>query len=126
MKIHRKKCKSLREFNKIFRKYIKYFKNNYIYHTYWYIWIWYDAIGLEELNALIPYSEKLFKQNQPNLKYIINNIINNYNWSFKHKDGKIYYLQGVEISNEDYYYIYVAKDGSKQYNTCVGRFNDIA
>lgn len=124
-KIHRHKCKSLKEFNKIFRKYIKYFRDNYIYHTYWNFWIWYDAIGMEALQDLQPYAEKLYAQNSPNFKHILQKIKDNYNWSFKHKNGYTYYLRGVEISNEDYYYIYINEEGDKIYNSCVGRFTDI-
>lgn len=124
-KIKRHECKSLREFNKITRKYIKYFRNNYIYSNYWYTWIWVDFIDLEEVKSLLPYAEKLAKNNQPNLKSIINTVITNYNWSFTHRNGNTYYLRGVEISNEDYYYIYITKDGIKMYNSCVGRFTDV-
>lgn len=122
-KIHRKECKSLKEFDKIFRKYLKYFKNNHIYHTYWYTWIWINFIGLEKIKELIPYA---LNKNCPNLKCIINEVINNYNWSFKHRNGKTYYLQGINISNDDYYYIYVAEDGDVYYSSCVGRFTDVS
>lgn len=121
-KIHRRCCKSLKEYNKIIRKYIKYFRNNYIYDTYWYTWIWYDAIGIEALQNLQPYAEKLHSFN---LKHIIQTVIDNYNWSFTHRNGNTYYLRGVEISNEDYYYIYVNEEGDKVYNSCVGRFTDV-
>ena len=124
-KIHRHQCKSLKEFNKIIRKYIKYFRNNYIYHTYWYTQVWYDAIGLDALKALKPYAQKLFNQGRPNLSCIIDKVLENYNWSFTHKNGFTYYLRGVEISNEDYYYIYINEEGNKIYNSCVGRFDDV-
>lgn len=126
-KIRRYACKSLKEHNKIIRKYIKYFKNNYIYSTYWYVWCWVDIIGLDALNDkyLTLQANKQAAIGLTNLKHIIQTIKNNYNWSFEHKNGKIYYLQGLEISNEDFYYIYVAEDGSKLYNSCVGRFTDI-
>ena len=126
MKIKCKECNSLKEFNKIIRKYIKYFRNRHIYRNYWYTWIWVNFIGLDKVKSLIPYAEKLANENQPNLKHIINEVINNYDWEFKHRNGIIYKLQGIQISNEDYYYIYIGEDGSKQYNSCVGKFTDIS
>lgn len=119
-KIKRHECKSLKEFNKIIRKYIKYFRNRYIYDTYWYTWIWIDVIGKDEIKSLSSYIEKRI-----NLRCIVDTILNNYDWSFEYKNGKIYYLRGVEISNEDYYYIYVAEDGDKIYSSCVGRFDEV-
>lgn len=123
-KIRRHECKSLKEFNKILRKYIKYFKNRNIRNEYWYDWIHYDAIGLDALKALIPYANKLVRKGDLNLLYIINEIIHNYNWSFYILKTK-YYLRGVQIANDDYYYIYVSDDGDKVYNTCVGNFSDL-
>ena len=127
MKIRRHKCKSLKEHNKIIRKYLKYFRNRYIRQTYWYVWCWVDIIGLDALNDkyLTLQLEKQAAIGLTNLKHIIQTIKDNYNWSFKHKNGKTYYLQGIQISNEDYYYIYVAEDGSKEYMTCVGRFDNV-
>lgn len=129
-KIRRRKCKNLKEFNKIIRKYIKYFglRFNHNYQTYWYTWCYVDFIGIDSLNDkyLNFYAKKLYDKGDRNLKDIIQEVKSNYDWSYQSKeDGKTYYLRGVEISNEDYYYIYVSDDGSKSYNTCVGRFDDV-
>lgn len=124
-KIKRHECKTIKEFEKIIRKYIKYFRNRYIYYTYWYTWIWYDAIGEDAVRNLVPYGEKQAQRGYPNLLHIIRTVLDNYNWSFNHRNGQIYYLRGVEISNEDYYFIYVSDTGSLLRNSCVGRFTDV-
>ena len=128
-KIHCKECKSLKEFNKIYRKYVKYFRNRYINDTYWYrCWIWVDIIGLEALNDkyLTLQANKLAALGLTNLKSIIQEIKDNYNWSFIHlRYNKVCYLRGIKISNEDYYYIYVSEDGEKYYSPCVGGFDSV-
>lgn len=124
MKLRRHKCKSLKEFNKIFRKYLKYyaiprFRDNY--RRYWYTWIWFDIIGLEELKTYSWYKP------DRNFPLILNDVIQNYNWSFKHKNGDVYALRGVEISNEDYYYIYInIIDTTKPniFTSCVGHWKE--
>lgn len=126
-KIKRKSCKSLKEFNKIERKYThKFFGNvpmsNYNYHTYWYTWIWYDVIGLDALYSL--YLNRYAKR-RTNLSLILDTVKKHYDWSFVDKSGIKYYLKGIEISNEDYYYIYISDNGDKKYSSCVGSYDSI-
>lgn len=128
----RRCCKSLKEFLKIKRKWMpKLFCHRHNWRrfkNYWYTWIWVEFMD-EQLKDpyLLKYANNLYNKNSKNLKLIIDEVLNEYNWNFVDKiDGKTYYLRGIQISNEDYYYVYVSNDGDKQLITCVGKFDEIA
>lgn len=116
-KPHSHKCKSLRELNKIVRKYIKYVKDIYSWNVYY-------NIFEEELR-----SDKFAKYANKNgsLASIREDAI----WAldnhlqFKSKDNEtIYKFVGIQDAIEDYYWLYF---NGKQYITfsCVGGVTDI-
>ena len=125
-KIKYKKCKSFREFKKIFRKYIRDFfiayhksPNRHSLCHPWFVWIEYDMKTLEEIKAFyasaicIQKKKSCFAEGHA-IKHILQEIIANYGKEFK--NGK---LIGLNITDEDYYYIY-EKDGKCTYDSCVG------
>lgn len=143
MKIRKRRCKSLREFYKIERKYIKGFatvKNwRHNWHSFWYDWISYDVIGLDALNdpyfvkkAVTPHKYKTKYDGvcetvtvYDNLKTIREDVIARYGETFIRK-GVEWKLVGVQVASDDYYYIFQDKDGQLAYSTCVGYIDDFA
>lgn len=125
-KIKYKKCKSFREFKKIYRKYIRDFfrayrkaPNRHSFCHPWFVWIEYDMKTLEEIKTF--YASAIRTQKNKScfekghvIKHILQKIIANYGKEFKY--GK---LIGLNITDEDYYYIY-EKDGKCRYDSCVG------
>lgn len=132
-KLKHKACSSFKEFRKIERKYTRKFfnchssKGKYNYRNHWYTWIWYDAIGMDSLNDdyLNRFADYQALQGYTNLKQILQEARDNFNWSYTDKEGIVRYLKGVEISNEDFYWIYISEDGKKSYSSCVGAFDTI-
>lgn len=118
MKIKNRHCTSLKEFNKIGRKYLKYYrkKNN---ASFFNVWLSVDILD-EELNS--EYFLK-YAKHKGNLEEIRNEVLNNFNKSYTY-NNKMYFLKGIQITDEDYYYILIAKDNTKLYNSCVGGFNN--
>lgn len=119
MIIKYKKCKSWREFNKILRKYAKrYYKTRRQFGRCtldcpWWIWVEYDIDTYTELQSLYKYYSSHKHRFWTNLNEFIKKAIDNYG-----KEGKYGKLIGLNVTNEDYYYIY-SKDGKIVYDTCV-------
>jgi hypothetical protein len=105
-----------------------------------YCWLSVEFVGLDALNSkeLIRASQKKItyyshrdKQwitTDDNLLHIRKEAVEHNGEVFKGKrDGKLRRFIGIEITNEDYYYIYENVDDPKerQYNTCVGAYNEI-
>lgn len=125
MKIKKRNCRSLREFTKINRKYAYYALRK----NMWYVWLTYDIIGLDALND--PYLVHLCSRYN-NLRIIRDEVVANYGRVFTITDRRFgmvkttdYRLVGIEITNEDYYYILQDDNGHTQYFSCVGGLNDI-
>ena len=109
MIIKYRKCKSYHEFTKIFRKYYNLWENKRrIYGKYsmecpWWIWLEYDILSIDDLKKLqksLNYSFYTSGFLNKSLKRIVNDVIDNYGKDFS--KGK---LVGIQITNEDYYYI---------------------
>ncbi|MCK9477259.1 MAG: hypothetical protein M0R46_15185 [Candidatus Muirbacterium halophilum] len=115
MKIKPKHCKDLREFKKIFRKYHKdYFRKYHKHNDLLKIW----------LSVSIPYEDldksyfKQFSKNKDTLECIRKEILDNKDYS-KKIDDEVYYLKGLEITDEDFYFIFESGNGKKHYDSCV-------
>ena len=132
-KLKYKACKNIKEFNKICRKYTKKFfglrgKGKYNYSHHWYTWVWVDIVGEQPLfdDEITNYANRLAKKGHTNLQHILKTVRENYGWSYVETlDNLTYYLRGIQISNEDYYYVYVNDYGKRRYSSCVGHFNDV-
>ena len=115
MKIKNKNCKDLKEFKKIFRKYHKnYFRKYHKRNDFLRIWISID-IPCKDLNK--PYFKK-FTKNIDTLETIRKDMLNNKNYCKKINDED-YYLKGLEITDEDFYFIFESKTGEKSYESCI-------
>lgn len=125
MVIKFRECKTYREFTKIIRKYYKTWLNKRrIYGKCtleypWWIWLEYDILSIDELKKLqkslnYPFYTSGFLNKS--LKRIVNDVIDNYGKDFSH--GK---LVGLQITNEDYYYIYKKEDGYMTLDSCVSK-----
>lgn len=122
MKIKKRNCRSLREFTKINRKYAYYALRK----DMWYVWLTYDIIGLDALND--PYFVRICSRYN-NLRIIQDEVIANYGRVFTIRDRRFdclgivtttdYHLVGIEITNEDYYYILQDDNGHREYCSCV-------
>lgn len=121
MKIKRHNCKSIKEFNKIYRKYSKYFNSKWDYQKYDYTWISYKAVHKDLYSKSLDHKAK----SSANLKYILRECRENYGFEFIHRNGKTYKFVGVEITNEDYYYVFESSDGDHLSSSCVGYWTDI-
>lgn len=129
-KLKHRACKSFKEFRKIERKYTKKLfgiRHNHNYQNHWYTWIWYDAIGLDALNDIYlnNFANKQASLGHTNLKQILQEARDNFNWSYIDRKNVTWYLRGVEISNEDYYWIYISDNEKKSYSSCVGSFDSV-
>ena len=83
-----------------------------VYNTSEYIWmpkVSYELLTRDELKGLL-LNENI---DDGTLKLILTEIINNYGKEFYY--GK---LIGIELTNEDYYYVY-ERFGKRVYDTCV-------
>ena len=115
MKIKNKNCKDLKEFKKIFRKYHKNYFRKYYKHNY-FLRIW--------LSVTIPYEDletpyfKQFSKDKNTLEYSRKEILNNKDYC-KKIDDEVYYLKGLEITDEDFYFIFESKTGEKSYESCI-------
>lgn len=125
MKFKYKNCNSLRELHKIHRKYGKSFYSYQRKHhkwelsNPWFVWIEYYMTDLKELQQLYkkitnpfykgPYARCI------NLPKILKEIINNYR-----KEFKLGTLIGLNITNEDYYYLFY-RNGKRYCESCVGK-----
>lgn len=125
MIIKYRKCKSYHEFTKIFRKYYNLWENKRrIYGKYsmecpWWIWLEYDILSIDDLKKLQKSLNYLFYTSgflNKSLKRIVNDVIDNYGKDFS--KGK---LVGIQITNEDYYYIYQKENGYKTFDSCVSK-----
>lgn len=116
MKIKNRHCTSLKEFNKVERKYFKYYikKNN---NRSFNIWLSVDILD-EELNS--EYFKKYTKKRGGKLKDIRNEVLNNMNKTFT-ENNKQYFLRGIQITDEDYYCVFISKDNSRLSLSCVGK-----
>ena len=115
MKIKNKNCKDLKEFKKIFRKYHKnYFRKYYKRNYFLRIWIS-VTIPYEDLET--PYF-KQFSKDKNTLEYSRKEILNNKDYC-KKIDDEVYYLKGLEITDEDFYFIFESKTGEKSYESCI-------
>ena len=115
MKIKNKNCKDLKEFKKIFRKYYKdYFRKYYKRNYFLRIWIS-VTIPYEDLET--PYF-KQFSKDKNTLEYSRKEILNNKDYCKKINDED-YYLKGLEITDEDFYFIFESKTGEKSYESCI-------
>lgn len=116
MKIKTKHCcKDLKEFKKIFRKYYKdYFRKYHKRNDFLKIW----------LSVTIPYEDletpyfKQFSKDKDSLEYTRKVILDNKDYS-KKIDDEVYYLKGLEITDEDFYFIFESGNGKKHYDSCV-------
>lgn len=120
-----KVCKSWREFNKILRKYIPRLygtKNSIIRFRKWrkthYCWICYRVTTIEQAQDLL--KRVKYKVNLPQIlrEFIRNNGELVYG---SHYDGKFI---GIEITDEDYYYIiYDNVKNKTMFESCAGSLN---
>lgn len=109
--------------HKIFRKYSRYYDiyqrkhHKYEFRNPWFVWAEYDILTLEELQKLYKsITHPFYKgpyQRCINLPLILKDIIDHYG-----EDYKLGTLVGLNITNEDYYYIY-ERNGIHYYDTCV-------
>lgn len=113
-------CKTLKEFDKICRKYGRF---AYTRKNYWYTWYLHYRAYEEQLKSeiFIKYSSKY--KNLSLIREEALQLIKD-GFSFEHKDGSTYKFVGIEITNEDYYYLFY---NGEQYlaHTCVGRVTDV-
>lgn len=128
--LKRRVCKSYREFCKIERKYGKYFdywkckhwkQFRWRLNNLYFIWISYRINTLDELKRIQKSLNNQFKKTRDNntFKRLLNIVIENY--------GNIYKkgtLIGLEITNEDFYWIYKDQNGKCIYSTCVARLGE--
>lgn len=119
MKIKKRNCYSLREFEKINRKYAR----HALRKGMWYVWLTYDIIGLDALND--PYLVHLCSRYN-NLRVIRDEVVADYGRVFTITDRRFdtvkttdYRLVGIEITDEDYYYILQDNNGHREYCSCV-------
>jgi len=107
------KCKSLRELEKIVRKYAK-----FVPLKMWYSWgIYYDVYE-DELKSekFIKYASK--RTNLEDIrKEALEYIKNNYSTIFKEEEYK---LIGIKITNEDYYWLF-SNETKVLLKSCVGK-----
>ena len=127
--LKRRICKSYREFCKIERKYGKYF--DYWQCKHWkqfrrrlnnlyFIWISYRIDTLDELKQIQKSFNNPFKKTKEyTFKRLINIVIENYGNIYKRGT-----LIGLEITNEDFYWIYKDQNGKRIYSTCVARLGE--
>lgn len=118
-----RECNSFHEFTKIFRKYYNLWENkkrisgkNSMEYPLW-IWLEYNILSIDDLKKLqksLNYSFYTSRFLNKSLKRIVNDVIDNYGKDFS--KGK---LVGLQITNEDYYYIYQKEDGRKTLDSCV-------
>ena len=125
MIIKYRKCKSYHEFTKIFRKYYNLWENKrrtygkYSMECPWWIWLECDILSIDDLKKLqksLNYSFYTSGFLNKSLKRIVNDVIDNYGKDFS--KGK---LVGIQITNEDYYYIYQKENGYKTFDSCVSK-----
>lgn len=67
--------------------------------------------------------EQIARSQSKNLSLISQEVKDNLNKKVKlqfHED-KLYYLRGLEVTHEDYYYILEDEAGKKRYETCVSK-----
>ena len=110
-------CKTLREFEKILRKYGRFAFMKKI----WYSWNIYYIADKSRLSSeeFIKYSNK--RKNLPLIRAeVLDAIEKDAACELK---GKEYILYGVLLTNEDYYYIFKSED-CKLLESCVGHLND--
>ena len=156
MRFRYRECKTLKEFHKIIRKYIKYTVGTGYqyrrtksagrkYHKFrWenkkYVWLSVKFIGLDAINSPELKKESLKRFDvfdhrsgkmitvDSNLKHIIKDAKEHYGEIFTDKrDENIKWkFVGIEITNEDYYYVYQRVDNPEKYffSTCVGSYNE--
>ena len=61
---------------------------------------------------------KQFSKDKNNLEYSRKEILNNKDYCKKINDED-YYLKGLEITDEDFYFIFESKTGEKSYESCI-------
>ena len=117
-KPHVHKCKSIKEFDKIERKYIKYVNDIYRWGVYYNVLE--EEIRSDKFAKYAAKHRPLDGIRQDAIQGLNNNL------SFKHKkDGTIYKFIGIQIAVDDYYYLYTnGKDIITA--TCVGSILDPA
>lgn len=66
--------------------------------------------------------EQIVRSQSRNLSLLSKEVKNNLDKkvSFEFHKGKVYWLRGLEVTHEDYYYILEDETGRKRYETCVG------
>lgn len=66
--------------------------------------------------------EQIVRSQSRNLSLLSKEVKNNLDKkvSFEFHKGKVYWLKGLEVTHEDYYYILEDETGRKRYETCVG------
>lgn len=85
----------------------------------WWIWLEYDILSIDDLKKLqksLNYSFYTSGFLNKSLKRIVNDVIDNYGKDFSR--GK---LVGIQITNEDYYYIYRKENGYRTLDSCVSK-----
>ncbi len=112
------KCKSIRELDKIIRKYIKYVDDIYTWGIY------YDVLE-EEIRSdkFAKYASKHSPLGHIRTEAIW--ALNNHIYFRSKKDKTIYKFIGIEITAEDYYYLYSNGKNSIA-SSCVGSILDPA
>lgn len=116
-KIKFHKCHSLREYNKIHRKYWRlYYKRN---KRPW-VWLSISFIG-DDLDSkeLLKLCDRDFV-----VEHIRYEIVHHYNEKVK-MNGKVYQLVGLEMTNEDFYYLLQDLDNKIIAVTCCAPLNYI-
>ena len=112
-------CKNLKEFNRINRKYFKYFGGIY------FDWLVFKIIGEEQLNDsyLAKYADRLAYSN---LKAIIDEAKEYLNNTYyNERENLTYTLVGIEITDWDYYWLFKDDNGRYRVSSCVGHIEQI-
>lgn len=111
------KCKSLRELNKIIRKYIKYVKDIYSWNVFYNILE--DELRSDKFAKYAAKNSTLDSIRKDAIWALDNHL------EFKSKDNEtVYKFIGIQDAVDDYYWLYF---NGKDYitSTCVGRVTDV-
>ena len=81
------------------------------------------GLSVELLNPEDFDEEQIARSQSKNLTLLSQEVKDNLNRKvkFQFHEDKLYYLRGLEITHEDYYYILEDEAGKKRYETCVSR-----
>jgi hypothetical protein len=120
------KCKSYRELKKVIRKYgLRMYKRNH--RSFWCPWCDYTIYDKEEankiLNNILSRKHLMHYIGYGNFIRILKEFVKDYHKECRGMSGESGILYGINITNEDYYYVIKRKDKSMVYESCCSKFN---